>query len=88
MNVCLCLNNSSNRWEELLLSRALDRMDDVEYCPRCETVSVADQDSCAQCPKCYYAFCSNCGDSWHPGRGCLPLEQVRTEDRERSQGHK
>ena len=32
------------RWEELVLSRALERMDDVEYCPRCEAVCVADTD--------------------------------------------
>ena len=60
-----------------MLSRALDRMDDVVYCPRCDTVSVADSDGCAQCPKCLYAFCAECSDSWHPGSACLNLEEVR-----------
>lgn len=60
-----------------MLSRALDRMDDVVYCPRCDTVSLADTDGCAQCPKCLYAFCAECSDSWHPGSACLNLEEVR-----------
>lgn len=73
----MCVFVSHNRWEEMVLSRALDRMDDVVYCPRCETVSVADADGCAQCAKCYYAFCAECSDSWHPGTPCLNLEEVR-----------
>lgn len=52
-------------------------MPDLVYCPRCEAACIEDKDHCAQCPDCLYAFCSLCGDSWHPGNPCLDEEHVR-----------
>lgn len=70
------------RWEELLLQRTLDRMEDVVYCPRCEVVCIEDKDHCAQCSNCLYVFCSFCQDSWHPGSECLdPHERLRVLER-------
>ncbi|KAJ9506455.1 hypothetical protein QJQ45_019443, partial [Haematococcus lacustris] len=37
------------RWEQLLLQRALDKMQDVSYCPRCTAIVVEDEDHCGQC---------------------------------------
>ena len=61
-----------DRWEQLLLQRTLEAMSDIQYCPRCSTACIVESDHFAQCPKCYYAFCTECLDAWHPG-GCTPL---------------
>jgi hypothetical protein len=61
----------------LLLLLLLLLLQDVVYCPRCETVCIEDKDHCAQCAKCLYVFCSFCQDSWHPGSECLDPHEVR-----------
>ena len=54
------------RWERLELDQSLARMADVVHCPRCATPCIEDGgDHCAQCPKCLFAFCTLCNDSWH-----------------------
>lgn len=40
------------RCEQLALARALDRMPDLVYCPRCEGPTIEDDQHCAQCSKC------------------------------------
>lgn len=57
----------AQRWEDLELKQALERMPDVLYCPRCSAACVEDSDNCAQCPTCFFAFCGLCCDAWHPG---------------------
>ena len=61
-----------DRWEQLLFQRTLEAMSDIKYCPRCSTACIVESDQFAQCPKCYYAFCTECLGAWHPG-GCAPL---------------
>ncbi len=53
------------RWERLELERGLARMADVVHCPRCSAPCIEDADNCAQCPACFFAFCTLCNDAWH-----------------------
>lgn len=63
------------RWDRLLLDKALGSMSDVVYCPRCSISCLADEDKNAQCQRCFFTFCSACKDPRHLGRQCLTPEQ-------------
>ena len=43
-------------------------MEDVEYCPRCQLPVIRDdlQTNHALCAHCFYSFCIECRESWHP----------------------
>ncbi|CAL8470867.1 g10409 [Coccomyxa elongata] len=78
----------AQRWEDLELKQALEGMPDVLYCPRCSAACVEDSDNCAQCPKCFFAFCGLCCDSWHPGVKCMSAEMKLKVLQERMAGRK
>jgi len=64
-----------DRWEALTLKRALDKMPDAAYCPRCKTLSIEDaEDNSADCPRCLFVFCTLCEESRHPGVECVGPE--------------
>lgn len=68
------------RWDSLMLQRALAKMSDVVFCPRCEVAAVERSDW-AMCPGCNYAFCALCYDAYHPGVQCAtPEEKLRLLD--------
>lgn len=68
------------RWDSLMLQRALAKMSDVVFCPRCEVAAVENAEW-AMCPGCNYAFCALCYGSYHPGVQCAtPEEKLRLLD--------
>ena len=73
----LLSSSERDRLESVELERTLNHMADAVYCPRCSTISIEDQDNCAQCSKCFYDFCSLCSGPRHPGVKCLgPAEKL------------
>lgn len=57
------------KYDSMLLSKTLDAMPDLVYCPRCEHPVLEDEGDdthCGQCPGCMYAFCTLCRDAYHP----------------------
>jgi len=69
-------NDEFEKYEALLLSKTLDAMSDLVYCPRCEWPVIEDEEArLGRCVKCLYAFCTLCRAAWHAGEQCLNAEQ-------------
>lgn len=62
-------NEEMERWDRLTFQKYLDTMSDIRYCPRCESVSIV-EDNLALCPKCNYAFCGRCMGDYHYTTTC------------------
>eukprot|EP00047_Mylnosiga_fluctuans_P020253 m.90154 g.90154 ORF g.90154 m.90154 type:complete len:491 (+) comp8448_c0_seq1:69-1541(+) len=64
------------RWDRIVTSQALDRMRDIMPCPRCTVPVVIDLTAqMGQCASCYFAFCTECRDTYHPGSECMDTDE-------------
>ncbi|KAK5965772.1 RBR-type E3 ubiquitin transferase [Trichostrongylus colubriformis] len=77
------------RYQRIILSNALARMDDMDLCPRARCQSPASKSSCtstlAICPVCDFSFCVKCRRAYHGVNPCRPQinvvsRMVETED--------
>ena len=71
------------RWERLLLTKTLDIMGDIVYCPRCNMAVVADEDEGSRlghCANCFHAFCTECYEPWHHGQPCFSGDSDSDEE--------
>ncbi|XP_074643151.1 E3 ubiquitin-protein ligase RNF14-like [Tubulanus polymorphus] len=57
------------RWEKLLLERTLERMEDIDWCPRCNHVVICEE-GLARCANCFLTFCVQCKETYHQGTPC------------------
>eukprot|EP00210_Caulerpa_lentillifera_P004215 g4020.t1 len=64
------------RWEDLLLNRTLETMQDIKYCPKCSTACIEETGKFSQCTKCFFCFCTDCYRPWHPGTKCISVEET------------
>ncbi|CAD7927622.1 unnamed protein product [Amoebophrya sp. A120] len=76
-----------DKFEAMTLSRALDGMTDIAYCPRCadqkpkpETVAcIIQEDNYCECEKCRLQFCAKCLDVYHPDRAFCEVAPSRAQ---------
>uniref|UniRef100_A0A0A9XDL8 RBR-type E3 ubiquitin transferase n=1 Tax=Lygus hesperus TaxID=30085 RepID=A0A0A9XDL8_LYGHE len=62
-----------NKYDSMLLSVTLDKMDDITYCPRtsCGSPVMREKDEkMAACPACRYVFCVFCRRAYHGVEFC------------------
>ncbi|KAH9285724.1 E3 ubiquitin-protein ligase RNF14 [Echinococcus granulosus] len=73
------------RYEMVLLARALDQMSDIAQCPRkdCQTSVVLLSPSLGKCSKCELCFCPKCRRTYHGEGNCtsiLPFGDITLEE--------
>jgi len=63
------------RYETFSVNKALESMEDIAWCPRCEGPAFKDDPKSivAFCQNCEYRFCMKCQETFHPFQRCKSL---------------
>ena len=69
-----------NRFEDFYLKKALRRMDDFRWCPRCPFGGFVGCKE-AECLNCGYSFCAECLGPSHGGQDCANFYKESNESR-------
>ena len=76
------------RYERLTLQQALELMNDIIWCPRCQAAVLSGNgdDSLAICDQCRYTFCKKCREVFHFQETCPKdylIKQLRLQQEKR-----
>ncbi|CAF0978966.1 unnamed protein product [Rotaria sp. Silwood1] len=77
-------NQLYERYERLTLQHSLELMNDILWCPRCQSPVLINNghDNLAMCYKCYYTFCKKCQEIYHSQTMCPKdyiIEQLKIQ---------
>ena len=67
------------------LAKAIDTMDEFGWCPKYDCGKVAEvrqQKGMGECTWCYYKFCLQCNDAFHPFKRCRNAKVAMTDEME------
>ena len=66
------------KFERLQLQQALSSMGDIVFCPKQkgQRPTIEESEHFGHCPKCRFAFCTLCFESFHPGSECITNEEA------------
>ncbi|CAF3736331.1 unnamed protein product [Rotaria socialis] len=61
-----------HKYEQLLLQKTLEQMQDIFWCPRCQhpVLTGNEKDNLALCDQCRFAFCKKCKKTYHSQTLC------------------
>ncbi|KAG4079335.1 hypothetical protein HA402_008027 [Bradysia odoriphaga] len=70
------------RYETLMIKKAVGDMDDIVYCPRegCDAFIETDGSGRAECWKCFHLLCTLCSKLYHGNTDCDLTEEERTDN--------
>ncbi|CAM1310798.1 Uncharacterised protein g5519 [Pycnogonum litorale] len=68
------------RWDQMCLSKQIDRMKGVKYCPKCNLPSAGNSGQPSFCCYCFFTYCCKCGKDYHPGEDCFRAKETSEEN--------
>ncbi|CAF0833076.1 unnamed protein product [Rotaria sordida] len=77
-------NELYERYERLTLQHGLELMNDILWCPRCQSPVLInnENDNLAMCYQCHYTFCKKCKEIYHSQTMCPKdylIEQLKLQ---------
>ncbi|XP_054152748.1 E3 ubiquitin-protein ligase RNF14-like [Oppia nitens] len=76
------------RYDELLLKKNVEHLDNVINCPTCNLPVEFDSGTClAYCYTCDYAFCTSCGQVYHGATDCVNNDDEESRRQREAENH-
>ena len=79
----LLSHDQLTRWNDMMLARGIDTMDDASWCPTpgCAYAFIKNSNK-LDCPLCQKQYCLDCRTDWHHGMKCIEYkaDQVNKQD--------